>query len=85
MSGRAELRRRQFHIVVFAGPRARDLAGMVAAIAYTEGEALQQAWDYVRDNWTTNPAMFEYRAIPLPRTRRQRQTLRSSEKRGRRA
>ena len=62
--------RRQYHVAVFAGDRARDLVGVFAAIASNDGDAFQQAWDYIRDNWMTNPARLEYHAVAGPVARR---------------
>ena len=61
---RPRLRRKQYHVAVFVGGRARDLVGVFAVIAGDEGDAFQQCWDYVRDNWTkVDPARLEYHAV----------------------
>jgi hypothetical protein len=63
---------RQFHVAVFTSKRASDLIAVFAAIATNEGDAYQQAWDYVRENWSDNPALLEYRAVAGPVARRRR-------------
>lgn len=73
-STRGRLRRRQYHVAVFAGDRARDLIGIFTAIANDDGDAFQQAWEYIRDQWTLDPARLQYHAVagPVVRPRRMR-------------
>jgi hypothetical protein len=70
------MRRRQFSVAVFAGDRARDLVGVFTVVALNDGDAIQQAWDYIKDNWAENPAPFEYHALRARATTRRRRKKR---------
>ena len=52
--------RRQVCVAIFSGATADDLAGVVAVIDDTEGGAIQQAYDFVRNHWRGNPSDFHY-------------------------
>lgn len=57
---------RQWHVAVFQGDRAADLLAVFTVIATDPGEAIQQAWNYVGEQWRTDPKTLEYMPLPLP-------------------
>jgi hypothetical protein len=72
---------RQWHVAVFSGDRAADLLVVFAVVANNPGDAIQQAWEYVRAQWQTNPRALEYVPLPLPviRERRRREGARDGQ------
>jgi hypothetical protein len=57
---------RQWYVGVFRSQRATDLVIVFGVVAANRGDAIQQAWDYVRAQWRTDPRALEYVPVPLP-------------------
>ena len=68
---------RQWYVAVFRGQRATDLVIVFGVVAVNRSDAIQQAWDYVRAAWRTDPKVLEYVpvALPIVRERQRRRGL----------
>ena len=64
---------RQWYVAVFQGDRATDLLAVFIVVATDPGEAIQQAWNYVGEQWHIDPQTLEYKPLPLPVLRKRGQ------------
>jgi len=47
-------------------------------VALNTGDAIEQVRDYIKDNWTENPASFEYHVLRARATTRRRRRKRTA-------
>jgi hypothetical protein len=59
-------RRRQWHVAVFRGNRAEDLLMGLTVIAGNSADAIQQAYEYVAEHWTTPANQLAYIPVAAP-------------------